>query len=490
MEDLGFNFKETLQNTERALRNVDPKENSGIFDQIESFKLRQMFRSGNIRMMRVDQNISTKMPYQAQYYKLWISQLPIHRYYSSELPDPHTLMSETSRFLYQRSYRIGTLLGIVNPNDKDITKPTEMVERLYLWTWRWLVKPDAFPVQKVMAILRSPSFMSETYRLTTEDVQMVRNSLLWLSLFDSSSHNLAPLLNRFKVGREGQIPLFELENLVVEYLRALRDGHKVDAMDFRTQIENHILWESKDLNFKNLVCAVDEPDSSSDLPGHSLDLLVRNLKMILKHRNSQNHFSLVVDLTKFQLCFGVPKKKIFSPPMCLALDLLHSKSVVSCEEFVKVCFASNFYDSTYHNPKIFNLLSRIRDSSPKSLRFRMKTGYVIGEGSWQEIEFLKDNRVSEELKQQPEWRSLTTTGLRAAEELSTTPNISSLLKNQDRPIKRREFETLIKKSRSTANRILEKWIKEGFIKKVGNARSTRYLVLRPLESALKEEFLT
>jgi len=124
----------------------------------------------------------------------------------------------------------------------------------------------------------------------------------------------------------------------------------------------------------------------------------------------------------------------------------------------------------------------------------MKTGHIISEGSWQAFEFLKDNRISEELKQQPEWRSLATVLPEITAEvpgrIPNITNISAMLSKGEKPLHRREFETIIKKSRSTANRILEKWIKEGLIKKVGNARNTRYFIIKPLTHALKEEFLT
>ena len=310
---------------------------------------------------------------------------------------------------------------------------------------------------------------------------MVRNSLLWLGLFDSQgATQLDGVLASLKTPNCTLMPLFEFENLVVEYFRSVRDGRSVEANDFRTQLQAHPLWNERDLYLRRLVECFDQSRPSRG----PLETLERNLVTILKRDSQNQHNRLIVDVSKFQVSVAGSTKKNFSKPLTLALNLLHAKGVVSCEAFVKICFEDQFFDQSYHQPKIFNLISRLRSIVPENLRLRIKTGHVIAEGSWHGIQFLKNNLISEELRQQPEWLNLTLPTLKpvgASGVLKTMRHSPSENPLADAPhagpLHRREIESLLKKSRSSTSRIIEQLVQRGFLKKVGKARSTRYFIV-------------
>ena len=83
MEDLGFDPTSLYQETRKTLSQLKASEHPGILDQLECFELRQCFRKGNFRALKMAGNEKDHLPYQANYYKRWVNQIPYHRYASA-----------------------------------------------------------------------------------------------------------------------------------------------------------------------------------------------------------------------------------------------------------------------------------------------------------------------------------------------------------------------------------------------------------------------
>ncbi len=496
MENLGLPFDKTLEQVCGHIENLEKKGEPmpALKAQIEALKLRDHFRNGRLsQIFPVAKKISpqeTSMT-QSQYFRLWVHELPYHHYSRWSVQESHLAISNSesligSHFFYQRSFRVRTLQGILHPDDLHSTKPSELIDRLYLWVWRWLMDPGRFSIQRILSLLEVMDLPSLSHRVSAEDTDLLRNALLWLSLFDPASGTA--LVSSVEALRhsspESKLPLLELENGVVQYFLALRNRKELLAEDLLSSLKSHPLWNSSDLYFKALV----NRDSVMWKEGH---VLFQNINLLLA-QNKKVLSRVRVNMRTFQITESGSKKSILSAPLALGLELLHDRGSVSCEEFTAICFGLPRYDPLIHNSRIFNLLARIRKIVPPSIRLGMKSDFVVVQGSWDKgngIEFLRNDLFSRTLATEPLWkafvhrcskvRSSKSQNLKSAE---LTPSAASVLK----VLNRREVEALLGRTRSTANRLLGQWMREGLIKKEGHARNTRYFLSEKLRARLAQ----
>ncbi len=377
---------------------------------------------------------------------------------------------------YQFGYRSRTLLGILHPDDESPSNLSQWADRFYLWVWRWLINPEEFSLERVSALLAPLHQRRDLYRLTHADQQMIRNGLLWMSLFDSSSRtNIASLLKLFSSRKAEDYPLFALEKLIIHYFLALRDGHKEVAADYLQAIRMHSLYSNKVFLFSSLL--------GDNETAASFAILSQNLKNIVSRFELKPH-PIRVDSGSYQILNNTINKKIVSEPMTRAVTLLKRVENISIEEFVAHCFGISRYDSTVHQGKVFNLISRLKPVLAPYLTLKVKAGRIYSEGDWTQV-FVPDIEVNSiAVFSNSRWRDLVyQERVQLKEPVRRSDNIESILT-------REQLEKYTGKSRATVGRLLSCWEKKGLIERMGKAKATQYLLSDFLFNQIREGRIT
>lgn len=486
-DSLGLSGSHNRLQLNKAMKNFpQPKKLSGVYSQLMLLDLFKDFREGKIRsaLTRGAQKNSKDFS-QVESFTWWLRALPYHADYKELTATQWEKIPMQIPLSVHGSFRCRTLHGVLHPDDRKWTKPSEFVDRLYLWVWRWLADPEKYPIQRVMALLKDTAVFDDPHRLTAEDCELLKNALLWLGLFDASSERkLHVLVEKLNIHVPVFFPLLELEKLVIYYLTARREGDVILSADYLSALKKHSLWSDSRLRFRALLEAVTE--EKEIVP--SLQTLARNLQKLVRPKDRSQDSRLTVDLTKHQVIDSKSRSKIVSEPMALALSLLQERGTVSCEQFAEVCFNLTRYDSTIHQAKIFNLLARLRQLPLGDLHFRLKAGFIIAEGDWSSVTFIRDCALAHALRSQPEWKELVSPPKSSDAPAALRPRQKPKLEELDWkfPVTRRELEERAQLSRSTMTRLLTQWLNDGSVVKVGNARSTTYRLSPELGNRLMQ----
>lgn len=485
MENLGLPYERTYRQVRDLMDKLRGKEDLERVDrQMRAFALRVAFRAGKIG--EIVEQLGTGPVDQSQDFAHWVRSLPYHTHHRALVPEDVDAYASDRCALHHPFFRLRTLQGVLHPEDSKVSKPSEWADRLYMWTWLWLQDPVAFPADRILVLLRQADIRDVAHRLTLEDAQLVRNALRWLGLFDASAARFLPaMLSRLQVLRSApEFPLLTLESHLLEYFRALRDDDRLTAADFRMSLEQHPLWASPELNFRQLVLAVE--DDTLNAPA-GLEKLAENLRQLWPGRGKRPPAPVMVDMVHHQLIDNRSGEKLVSEAACLALHLLRRGEPVGCDQFVQVCFGLRTFDPLVHTGKIFNLLTRIKRVLGSAPAFRMKAGKILVSGDWKHIQFREHGARVQLTPILGEWEQRLTGRVPTSPEAPRNPTPArparpavTLTQLQEWDwsdgLGRADIEGLLGTPRSTTNRFLEKWVRQGILVTRGRARSTRYFL--------------
>lgn len=493
LEVLGMPLDNTLREVNRRLENLRGRstELARIESQLYAQQLRKEFHEGHLeKVLKTESGRRGDCLDQPRSFAYWLRLLPFHTGFRPLKDSELEQFQTTEPQIYYRQYRQHTIQGLLHPEELQNANLTELADRLYLWVWRWLCDPEAFPLVRILQLLRGLKLREKAHALTVEDRQLVRNALLWLGLFDPSCEmRLTDVLALLQNSSGADYSLLRFEYLVIHLLMAVRDKQTVLAGDLQRVLQEHPLWHSKELHFRPLLQALGlggENGKARPLSA-ALEGLRTHLAPVLGQDAEASTKALVVDLAQNQLTLLATGKKIISPPLCLSLALFRSRATVSCEELLETSFGIRRYDPLIHNGKIFNLLARLKKLTDENLHFRMKNGHVLCQGSWDAIEVRKGHTAATRLRFAGEWQALLSTHspLPAPSEMHETEREPSAPTGESLSLRqlawrgsrtRRELEQHIGRSRSTTNRMLQTWLSQGLIRRAGRGRQTRYAV--------------
>lgn len=470
LDTLGLPYEKTLQElTETLLLATASPAKTQVEIQLQTFQMRRSFREGKVKEAF---SHSFEKINQAYYYLLWLRSLPYHQGYEPLSTEDLARFHE-ERFFWQCGYRVRSLKGVLHPEDLSPVRLTEFSDRLYLWVWKWLLSPESFPIDKVTSQLKSLSLLHDAHRMTVEDVYLIRNSLLWMGLFDPTHEKvLSQKVATLNTQISAHYPLFELESLFIHFCRALRDEKNTLADDLALEIEGHPLCQRKELYFCPLLQSL--RGKKVKIPEH-LKGLSRHLHSSLVQKTPRKQ-AITVDLTLFNVAIPGMKKPLHSRPMVLALDLLRAESSVSIEKFCDSCFGISKFDSTIHMPRVYNLLARLKAMKHSKVSFRVRDGFVVSEGDWGSIVFARDGEFSKQLSHASEWMHFMKVSppvVDASPKRESSGGEKRTL-SWNGCLKRKDIERILNRPRSTTNRILAELIEKGTVVREGGARQARY----------------
>jgi len=477
---LGQSFEQTLQECKALLKILKANQPQHVLASVEeqqtALELFSFFRLGQFENIL---KANTQKGSPSDFLKAWCMQLPYHRFFSKTgLGEAMLSFSKTT--CLEPAYRQRTLLGLTHPSDDTPPRLSDWADRLYLWVWRWLVSPDTFPIEKVLATLTPLKQSDQLSKLSVSDRKLVRNALLWLGLFDSSSRRvLQSLLKLVEASELNHYPLLEGERLFIHYWMNLRDLQLEAAKDYLTELEQSPFLNHPDFYFKKLL---GPKLSSTDPLVHLWERLKR-----LRVTTQENGAALVIDFETFKITNAHSKKETISEPIVYAMEALKETGVASFEKLAALCFGISRFDSVTHATKIFNLVSRMKTVFAPFLIFQTKNKKVYVKGDLSLIRFENLSSKDSSLFSRMPWREIVYSRMQSpTSERNPLALPLDLAKSPDPLLSREQLEKLCGRSRASTGRMLQSWEKKGWVKKVGNARATRYRISDFLQNELKE----
>jgi hypothetical protein len=456
----------TMKRLEERMHALSSRHDLSSFrSSCEQLQLRRWLRAGEFS--RFCQGSVVSLESQNDFVRIWAQQLPYHAY--SHPPVALQVLKSRPTF-FQRSYRLATLYGLAQTDNTATSdlKPSDWVDRVYLWVWRWLINPLELPLAQVITALSAVSFSAVKDRLCAEDRVMLRNALGWIGLFDRACEKaLQALQLQLTIGPVLHAPLFEFEGLWIAYWSARRTGNLKGAKEIQAELSHHRLYESPEILFRRFF----ETTGDTGPPGDFTELKKR--LEVQAPQSLPGRPSLTIDMSRFEIFNHSKNRKTISETICLALEVFSRQKRLTLEEFAFVVFKMTRFDPYLHQPKIYNLLSRIKALVHPHLKIKGKCGVLFTEGNWSELSIQRESEETCYLRQCPEWREFL--GSRAASKSGGRPSPEGRL-DFKQTMRRWEIENVAGKSRATTTRLLSRWEKQGWVKRKGKSRSTEYVL--------------
>lgn len=462
LENLGLPFEKVLQEIESNLQ-TDPssEEAKKVHKILATFYQRQAFRTGDIASVVRKKPLVTEIK-QYEYYQLWVTAMPFVHFHWPERPDIFGNLAVSSS-LHLKKYRLKTLSSDERITEEREIPTMEKIDRIYLWTWRWLQDPSEKNRQLLRETLLNFNYQGALKRMTCEDVQMMRNSFSWICLFQPTVRaRFQNFLSLIESQRIPDFPLFQFENLWIQLGTLFKNKNHRDQVRLQKSIQRMPLASIKQLDFKSFFKSL-------------------RPSLIDPH------------LSKKHLWFDMTSGKISSPsrlpspliskPMAGLLHALILKTEMTFDEAMRVAFQIQPYDASVHSPKIHNLITRLRKALPLgvNLQSRDQVLYLFGD-----LDLVREEKKRGHLIPLFD-ESDSPGGSSPGEDISFSskakleyldrwvqPRIVLRKALGKKNLSRHDLQKMTKASKATANRWINIWIAQGLIRKQGVGKSTTY----------------
>jgi hypothetical protein len=436
--------------------------------QIEAFDLRLKFRKGDIACP-----LPKEMGTQEEYLRIWLNQLPYNKNSTALLPGwlkPHLEF-------YKRRDRLGTIFQIVEGESEF----EDLADRLYLWVWRWICRGDGRTLKGVLQlVIKINSAIGKT-NFTFEDMHLISNALKWLKLFMPQTSESESFLKNIisPLDTSHDYDIFHFESAVIDFIDFKRKGLKRESQNILGELKNSRLWRESSNLLPDLVRSIENKDPHA-LKGSMLLGLFQNISlMTTKSENIAPE--LLINLEQNTAFNSVKNEKILSAPVVLAFKLLFESESVSFEEISRYCFRVSEYDEYLIQPRIFNLISRMKRVLPADLSLKTKSQRLYASGSWDKVFIAKINPLTDQLRTLFPWQELSIRKDHLGSFGQPYRRGSTILKKlgDKKQFSRRELENLLGASKSTAYRTIKSLLAKGQIKVDGSARRVKYTIVSP-----------
>ncbi|MBK7889324.1 MAG: hypothetical protein IPJ84_00280 [Bdellovibrionales bacterium] len=454
LENLGLAADGTLVELERLARdNRDKQVKSRIRKIVETYRQRQSFRDGQITAVyaaKVDDSDFQQM----EYYKLWVSELP-YVAASWDLKEEYLAEMSSSSSLHLKSFRLQTILGGDRFSSEQTAPIGEECDRLYLWTWRWIMEAGEQRQRLLSELLIGFDYATSLKRMSCEDVQIVRNALRWIGLL---CPDLKPKFHDFLRTLESQnipsFPIYEFELLWIRYLEALRKREKGLTDRLRRSIEEHPLASHRELQFQSIGDLISSRFTSDTTQSNAI----------------------LVDSETGQIKSS-GKVILISQPAARLIDALVERESLRFDDALDIAFDIRPYDDGVHCAKIYNLIARIKKVLPPSVILQTRDRRIYFRDPRLRISITRD-RITPTLNLKALKLTIDSQTLRR-DTVDRWIHPRLVLKKAlggRKQLSRTELQSLIKASKATTNRWIKLWITQGLIQRTGQGRTTAYRI--------------
>jgi hypothetical protein len=437
LENLNFKTERQLEEVKSNLHQLEDEEISKILaQQLIAFEQRQSFRNGRLANVFAHQLTNVD---QAFYYRYWVAHLPYVNADGWIRKHDLSVLSNSSD-LRHKAFRLKTISGDVRMNDGAKIEPQEMIDRIYLWTWYWVVQPNKANADRLRSCLMAFDFNCISSRLTGEDIWLLRNALKWIVVLQPSSrrfiNSALQLLEQQKIEPS---MLFEFEE---KFIESLSQNKQISGQFYN---DENFRWKE----------------------------LLKKIKLLQKP--SGKFDGLVIDQDTFQV---KTKDAIFiSESIVKVLDLLASEEQCTFSDALEFGFQISGYDDGIHKVKIHNLLNRIKKILPRQLKIVTRGQFIYLQGEREKI-----SRVRNQSYRIPVVEKALMQKQRIAQQKNILmdrwvhPRLVLKKAAGKSEISRHDLQRVMRASKATTNRWIQKWLDHGYIRRTGTGKSTTYLI--------------
>lgn len=496
---------------QRARDSVHEVKTSGpnLANELENvvidFERRQAFFRGDLKTV-FDSDL--RDTHYSSYMRAWMGNLPWHmRYLHGEaLTKLIAAMIPDAGALHLQDFRLRTLQGVSLPQDPLQMPASEIAIRAYLWTWRWLLNPEVFDVQRILDTLASPVLLERPNSIAPGHAHMLRNAALWIGLFCAShSARFERWSKALPLGTGDGLLVFTWENLLIRLIEA-RHHHRARVIsDIKAVTASIPSGRESGVLFLDLIAAQDSADEAASLRARApwLALFMQNLgakfsisspapgssnNQIAGEARASQETKVVIDL----LTHEVKKDNLaqISRGMALGFAVLKSQGQVSRSDFVATVWGIHNYEPGIHDVKILNLLARMRALVAGDLRLGVKDHLVFASGDWDAIEIIGSLSHVKDLSQA---KVSLRSGARRADagsfEVSALRRAKAMLEvyvteNNSTKLTRRDIEDILNLPRSSASRMIERLTKQQILTPMGHGPRRHYEFKTKWETSL------
>lgn len=448
LHNLQLAVNSQLVKVKNLLETCQDKELKNFIERvIRTMRFRQQFSCGDWSFLQEELDADERG--QALYFKIFCSALP---YVFSEKNQHDLLLTSlmSRNGLHLKNFRLRTLLQQDHFSDEAHVELKDRVDRLYLWTWKWLMDPSESHLkhleQGVAELEQAMSLQSDWHRFTSEDLAMLRNALGWMSLFRKQLPQIqidSKILEKLRGMNFTKTPMLDMERDMIVFLRLKMNKEKSALLKMR-QLRSHSV-------FKNSA-------HWSQILRHlqwRLDADAKSTQITVDTRNST--------IEKGQ-------QRQISEPLTKFVSLLMEREHLHFSEILQTCYEIKDYDSLVHSQKIHNLIQKAKKllGSVVELKTRQQTLYVMNVDA---AKLILKSQLAQPLVVGK--NSLQTNGKVFYQK--TFFKIYPFLK-ENQTYSRQQLQVMMKLSKATANRHIQNWIHQGYLKPFKAGRATNYRI--------------
>ncbi|MEN0059746.1 MAG: hypothetical protein AAGB31_12980, partial [Bdellovibrio sp.] len=409
------NLTESLKKVPRAQAAQVPK----VHDQWTTYQMRTRF----YQSMKLPKEVRNG---QGLFFHRWVAALPYLERSSNSSE------KREDSYLWQGSYRLRTLSGIWSPDDKNGVRLGDAIDRLYLWTWKWMAAEN-MSREKVIWTMDSILEQVDVHELSKENSLLLRNALSWLAVLDVSIHKkIEKLLLKLQGVTSLHYPVLNAELSLIYCL------FKEDSEDLKRALDQFPI-------FKRIYHQCLQ-NKTALLP--YLQSVCHN-----RHDEKNSRYDILVNRQTSEIYFKHLHKKIKSDALAKALSALEQ---------------NGFLPADLENLRSwYNLSARLRQFMPANSVIREGKQLTRGP-EWPHMKIVNQ----EDSPYEQRWDSLSLT---KNQMVGTDAYLQAAKALLPLSFTRLQLEKRMKISKATACRMLEVWLEKGLLKKTGQARSIRYL---------------
>ncbi|MCX6126909.1 MAG: hypothetical protein NTV34_19465 [Proteobacteria bacterium] len=508
-EALGLPQDKALARAREALSNADHVENSSeLAAPLLDYERRRAFWDGHLQELFK----ATFFPSSYScYVRLWMQSLPWHRDHKPVSSQPDLLNQMVGRHsaMHLQDFRLRTLQGLLHPDDLMQMPAVELAQRAYIWTWRWLVDPDEFDIQRVIKTISAAKLQDPNCPLPPPQALMMKNALRWIALFDLQHASKLEKWAQSIVPAGCICPVFQWEGLLISYLKAFYDGNTIELKDIVELLTSGMGIAHRgdgtvreEIFFIDMIKAIDSEEHKNSLLTAApwLKVFVSNcLKRpragdggrggggssipnaapdnLARDNLARDKVHLLVDLRKHIL--KTDRQQVVSRHLAAAASILFEKRELSRQDFLHEVFGILSYDALIHDSKIMNLLARLRPLVGTGVKIGVKEDFVYSTGDWTGVDFLGSFSHVKKMNQlrSPDFnRALE--GNReervGSAKSAKAKIVAHVLENNSKRLTRKDLESILGTPRSTTNRIIERLVSQRTLASRGDGPSRYY----------------
>jgi hypothetical protein len=490
MDDLSFEYGSQLKRFEETFlpRSHEPWAQN-VLGQYQTLKLRTAYRKGDLKTIQELTEIPPRDE-EGSYFLLWILALPHFQF------DPQARANDHFEFLTEHlkghlvPYRMRTLKNLLLEEDLHTNvKTSVLIERFYLWVWRWLASPDNVRLDKIFQLKDSLNRRLHS-ALTAVDFKLLENACRWLALFlGLSDSSVRSSLMYLVHPLSEEVQSLEIERLALDMFFAARDDRTSLAEDtFCVSQEDplahcpHSLWGQLLSDVRNRTTSLE-----------SLETLEKSLISLVGEQTREFQEGLIVDMLSRQILKikgGKTREAFRSTSLTRLLRILTETNPLRVMDALKACFNLSQYEPTVHDPKLANLLSRANRHFAPYVRVTRRDEYIFAEFDSTHLFLKAANPHTLLLAQRAELYekalipTMTVTATAGNETKKNTRTSASQI--SENWVSRQELEGLLGLSRTSTNRKINEWIRKKLVIRSGIGKASCYKLSKRLGEELRK----